>query len=175
MRGEEDAGDAGAEEALGRGGVEVDAGEERGEDFGEEDGAAEDDDHGVEDDGEGALAFGFVVVGAVAVEDGDEGDGGGSADEEVVDPLGEVEGYVVGVGVVACAELVGDVLVADKADDAGEESGESKKEGCRGCGVTVRWAKKSEGAADGVRRWPDWVLRWRTRGGCFDFIGKGLC
>ncbi len=27
-----------------------------------------------EDDGERAFAFGFVVVGAIAVEDGDEGD-----------------------------------------------------------------------------------------------------
>ena len=137
MCGEEDAGDAGAEDALGRGGVEIDAGEEWGEDLGEEDGAAEDDDHGVEDDGEGAFAFGFVVVGAIAVEDGDEGDGGGSADEEIVDPLGEVEGYVVGVGVVACAEFVGDVLVADQADDAREESGEGEEKGGGSRGVTV--------------------------------------
>ena len=137
LRGKEDAGDAGAEDALRGGWVEVDAGEEWGEDFGEEDGCAEDDDHGVEDDGEGALAFGFVVVGAVAVEDGDEGDGGGAADEEVVDPLGEVEGDVVGVGVVACAEFVGDVLVADEADDSGEERGESEEEGGGGGGVAV--------------------------------------
>ena len=89
------------------------------------------------------------LLDAVAVEDGDEGDGGGSADEEVVDPFGEIEGDVVGVGVVACAELVGDVLVADEADDAGEESGESKQEGCGGCGVAVRGAKKGEGAATG--------------------------
>ena len=66
------------------------------------------------------LAFVFVVVGAVAIEDGDEGDGGCAADEEIVDPLGKVEGDVVGVCVVARAELVGDVLVADEADDARE-------------------------------------------------------
>ena len=149
LRGEEDTGDAGAEDSLWGRGVEVDAGEEWGEDLGEQDGAAEDDDHGVENDGERAFAFGFVVGGAVAVEDGDEGDGGGAADEEVVDPLGEVEGYVVGVGVVAGAELVGDVLVADEADDSGEESGEGEEEGGGGRGVAVRGAKKSEGAAAG--------------------------
>ncbi len=117
LAGEEDAGDAGAEKALGRVGIEVDADVEGGEDLCEEDGSAEDDDHGVEDDGEGAFAFGLVVVGAVALEDGDEGDGGGSTDEEVVDQFGEEEGYVVGVGVMTRSELVGDVLVADEADD----------------------------------------------------------
>ena len=149
LRGKENAGDAGAEDSLRGGRVEVDAGEEWGEDFGEEDGGAEDDDHGVEDDGESSLAFGFVVVGAVAVEDGDKGDGGGTADEEVVDPLGEIEGHVVGVGVVAGAEFVGDVLVADEADDSGEERGESEEKGGGGGGVAVRGAKKSEGAAAG--------------------------
>jgi hypothetical protein len=149
LRGEKDSGDAGAEDALRRRGVEIDAGEEWGEDFGEKDRGAEDDDHSVEDDGEGAFAFGFVVGGAVAVEDGDEGDGGCAADEEVVDPLGEVEGYVVGVGVVACAEFVGDVLVADEADDAGEQCGEGEEESGGGGGVAVGRAKKSEGAAAG--------------------------
>ena len=162
LAGEEDAGDVGAEDAFGRGGVEVEADVVGGEDLGEDDGGAEDEDHGVEDDGEGALAFGFVVVGAVAVEDGDEGDGGCSADEEVVDELGEVEGYVVGVGVVACAEFVGDELVADEADDAGEERGEGEEEGRGGGGVAVRWAKKVEVAAGligsglwGLRRFED--------------------
>src|SRR5271170_1012535 len=117
LRGEQDAGDARAEDANGRGGIEVDASEGGSIDFGEEDSSAEDDSHRVENDGEGTLAFGFVVGGAIAVEDGDEGDGGGSADEEVIEQLGEDEGDVVGVGVVACAELVGDVLVADEADD----------------------------------------------------------
>ncbi len=149
LRGQENAGDAGAEDSLRGGWVEVDAGEEWGEDLGEEDGGPEDDDHGVEDDGEGAFAFGFVVGGAVAVEDGDEGDGCCAADEEVVDPLGEVEGHVVGVGVVASAEFVGDVLVADEADDSGEERGEGEEEGGGGGGVTVRGAKKSERAAAG--------------------------
>jgi hypothetical protein len=113
LRGKKDAGDAGTEEAFGRGGVEVDAGEERGEDLGEQDGEAENDGHGVEDDGEGSLAFGLVVLGAVAVEDGDEGDGGCAADEQVVDPLGEVEGNVVCVGGVSGSETPGDVLIAN--------------------------------------------------------------
>ena len=137
LAGEKDAGDAGGEDAFGGGGVEVKADVIGGKDLGEDDGGAKDENHGVEDDGERSLAFGLVVVGAIAFEDGDEGDGGCAADEKVVDELGEVEGYVIGVGVVACAELVGDELVADEADDAREERGESEEQG-RGCrGVAV--------------------------------------
>jgi hypothetical protein len=50
---------------------------------------------------------------------------------------------------VACSEFVGDVLVADKADDSGEECREGEEEGGGGGRVAVRGAKKSEGAAAG--------------------------
>ena len=50
---------------------------------------------------------------------------------------------------MACAEFVGDVLVADEADDAGEKRGEGKEESGRGGGVTVRGTKESEEAAVG--------------------------
>ena len=63
----------------------------RGEDFGEQDAGAEHDEHGGEDDGERAIAAFFVAGLAVAVEDGDEGDGGCAADEEVVEEVGEGE------------------------------------------------------------------------------------
>ncbi len=125
---QDDACDAGAEQAFGRVGIEVDAGEERGEDLGQQDSDAEHQHHGVEDDGKRAFAFGLVVVSAIAVEDGDEGDGGCAADEEVADPLGQIEGDVVGVRAVACAELVGDVLVAHQADDAREQSRQRKQD-----------------------------------------------
>ena len=62
---------------------------------------------------------------------------------------GEIEGDVVGVGRVTCAEFVGDVLIADKADDAGEECREGEEESRGGCGVAVGGAKKSEEAATG--------------------------
>ncbi len=161
----------GGEDAFGRVGIEVEADVVAGEDFAEDDGGAEDEHHGVEDDGEGAFAFGFVVVGAVALEDGDEGDGGRSADEEIVDELGEVEGYVVGVGAVACAEFVGDELIADEADDSREERGEGKEQGRGCCGVAVRWAQEVE-----------WVAAWfeglGNRGGFQRFkdrIGFVVC
>ena len=147
LAGEKDARDAGGEDAFGRGGIEVEADVVGGEDLGEDDGGAEDEDHGVEDDGEGAFAFELVVVGTVALENSDEGDRGGAADEEVVDELGEIEGYVVGVGVVACAELVGDELIANEADDAGEERGQGEEQGCGCCGVAVRWAQEVQDAA----------------------------
>ena len=38
---------------------------------------------------------------------------------------------------MAGAEFVGDVLVADEADDSGEERGESKEKGGGGGGVAV--------------------------------------
>ena len=59
-----------------------------GDEFGDEDGCAEDHDHGVEDDGDGAVAALFVACGLVAVEDGDERDGGDAADEEVGEHVG---------------------------------------------------------------------------------------
>ncbi len=132
----------GGEDAFGRVGIEVEADVVASEDLAEDDSGAEDEHHGVEDDGERSLAFALVVVGAVALEDGDEGDGSCPADEEVVDEFGEVKGYVVSVGIVACAELVGDELIADEADDAREERGQGKEKG-RGRGsVAMRWMKE---------------------------------
>ena len=126
MCGQEDAGNPRAKDIFWRTRRKVDTDVKGGEDLGEEDGGAEDDDHGVEDDGERALPFVFVVVGAIPFKDGDEGDGSRSAYEEVVDQLWEIKSCVVGVGTVGCAEFVGDILLADEANDAGEECGESK-------------------------------------------------
>ena len=51
---------------------------------------------------------------------------------------------------MACAELVGDELVADEADDAREERGQGEEKGRGGGGVAVRGMKKSEGVAAGL-------------------------
>ena len=58
------------------------------EDFAEEDADSEHNQHGGEDDGERAVAALFVAGFAIAVEDGDDGDGGRAADEEVGDEVG---------------------------------------------------------------------------------------
>ena len=60
--------------------------------------------HGGEDDGHDALALGFAALLAIAGEHGDEGDGGGSADEEVGEHVGQLEGGVEGVGGGAASE-----------------------------------------------------------------------
>jgi len=147
LAGQEDAGNVGAENSFGRCGIEVDANVVRSEDLGNEDGSAEDKDHSVEDDRERAFPFHLVVIGAVAVEDRDEGDGGGSADEEIVDKFGKKEGYVVGVGLGASSEAVGDELFAHKSDDARGKSGKSEQEGGGGRRVTMRGSKEIERAS----------------------------
>ena len=58
-------------------------------DFGQNDGRAQNQVHGGEDDGERTLAFGLAPGLAIAGEDGDEGDGGRAADEKVGDHVGQ--------------------------------------------------------------------------------------
>ena len=61
-----------------------------GKDFGQNDGRAQHQVHGGENDGERALAFGLAAGLAIAGEDGDEGDGGRAADQEVGDHVGQI-------------------------------------------------------------------------------------
>ena len=96
---------------------------------------------------------------AVAGEDGDEGDGGGAADEQGGDEVGELEGDVVGVGGGAGAEGVGDVLIADEADHAGEEGEGAEEESGGGGGVAGgRGGERRGGQGRGRGGGP---LRWR--------------
>ena len=74
---------------------------------------------------------------AVAVEDGDDGDGGGAADEEVVDEVGEGEGGLVGVLLDARAPDVVDVLDADEREEAGGERAGHQKNGGGAGGVLL--------------------------------------
>lgn len=122
LRGKKKPGERGGECGVLRGeAVELPMDVEGSEDFGQSHGRAEDDDHGVEDDGDGAVATLFVACCAIAVEDGDERDGRDSADEEVGEHVGQLEGSVVGVGLRACAEDVIDVFGSDETKDAGEQ------------------------------------------------------
>ena len=89
LRGEQEAGERGAEGGVLRGeAVEFITGIDGSEDLCEQYGGAENEDHGIEYDGEGVVATFFVSVGTIAVEDGDERDGGYAADEEVGEHVG---------------------------------------------------------------------------------------
>ena len=105
----------------------------RGEDFAEQDAAAEHDQHGGEDDGERAVAALFVAGLAIAVEDGDERDGGRTADEEVGEQVGKLEGGLVGVLLGPGAPELVDDLDADEAEQAGGDGAEHQQNG-RGAG-----------------------------------------
>jgi len=86
LRGNDDARHGGAESDFGRVVAKAFVGEQdvlRSKDFGQQDAETEDNEHGGENDGEGAVASFFVAGFAIAVEDGDEGYGGCAADEEV--------------------------------------------------------------------------------------------
>ncbi len=116
------------------------------EELGEHDGGAEHQIHGGEDDGERALAVGFAAGIAVAGEDGDEGDGGRAADEEVGDHVGQREGGEEGIGLHAAAEEPGDVEIAHQAEDAGEQRGGHEQHGGGEDRVGVRGAQHAEQA-----------------------------
>jgi hypothetical protein len=58
---------------------------------------------------------------AIACEDGDEGDGGRAADEEVGDHVGQDEGGIESIGLHAATEEPDDVFDAHQADDARQE------------------------------------------------------
>jgi hypothetical protein len=164
-------------------------GVDRGEDFSEDDAKGEDDGHGVEDDGERAVCAGFVSLGAIAVEDGDHGDGDDASDEEVGEHVGELEGGVVSVGDGAGAEDTVDVPGADESQNSGEKRREHDEESCREDAVRGGGAKEGEEAGAG---W-GWCCRSHAGGGregvevrvgvfvcrhgagSIDFIGKGLC
>ena len=99
------------------------------EDFGEQNTGAEDDDHGGENYGEGAVAAVFVAGFAIAVEDGNEGDGGGAADEEVVEEVGEGEGGAVGVLRGAGSKEGVDVADAHEREQTGAEGAQHEQDG----------------------------------------------
>ena len=132
LAGEDDAGEVDAERELL--GVAGKAGEEEadvggGKELGEEDGCAQDEEHRRENDGQGFLRFGFLTALTVAGEHGDEGDGGGAADEEVRKGVGKLEHGAEGVGGRAFAEEKGNVLDADERDDLGKKGGSGEQEG----------------------------------------------
>ena len=58
---------------------------------------------------------------AIATEDCDEADGCGAAHEQIVHQVRQVEGDVVRVRLGTGAEGIGDIFVADEADDTGQQ------------------------------------------------------
>ena len=99
LRGQQDAREEHAERGFLRvKAVEPPAHVPGSKDFGENDGRAQHQVHGGEDDGERTLAFGLAAGLAIAGEDGDEGDGGRAADQEIGDHVGQHESGIEGVG-----------------------------------------------------------------------------
>lgn len=119
----------------------------RDEELSEAETGRKDERDGGEDDGEGTVACFDLAALAIAGEDGDEGDGSGTADEEAGDEVGKLEGDVVSVRCGAGAEGVGDVFIANEADNAGEQSEKAEQQGSGGGGVLVGRAKETETAA----------------------------
>ena len=99
------------------------------EDLGEHDGRAQHQVHGGEDDGERTLALGFAPGLAIAGEDGDEGDGGRAADQEIRDHVGQDKGGIESVGLDAAAEEPSDIFDAHQPDDAREKRGNHQQDG----------------------------------------------
>ena len=123
-----------------------------GEDFGEDDGRAQHEIHGGEDDGERALAFSLAARFAIAGKDGDKGDGGRAADKEIGDHVGQDKGGVQRVGLHAAAKEPGDVFDADQADDAREKRGDHEHDGGGKDAVRVRRVQEAAPARPPRRR-----------------------
>ena len=87
-------------------------------DLGQHDSGAQNEVHGGQDDRERALPLCFASCLPIAREDGDKGDGGGAADQEVRDHVGQHEGGVQGVGLHPLPKQPNDILNPHKTDDA---------------------------------------------------------
>ena len=111
-------------------------------DFGQDDGRAQHQVHGGEDDRERALAFGIAALLVIAGKDGDEGDGCRAADEEIGDHVGQDEGGVESVGLDAAAEEPDDIFDPHQPDDAREKSGHHEHDGGGEDAVPVRRMEK---------------------------------
>jgi hypothetical protein len=90
-------------------------------DLGEEDRAAQDQQHRGENDRHRARALLVTTSVAIAAEDRNKRHRRRTADKKIRDHVGELEGGIEGVGLRARSEEVGDVLHAHKADDSREE------------------------------------------------------
>ena len=93
------------------------------EDFREHDGRAQHEVNGGKNHGERAVAFGLAALLAIAGEDGDKGDGGRAADEEIGDHVGQDESGIEGIGLSAAAEEPDNVLDPYQSDEARQKRG----------------------------------------------------
>ena len=121
LRRQQDAGEVGTE----RSGLRIERAEEevrveRGKEFGKHNPGAEQERHREQHDGERAVATLIVAGLAIAVEDVDERDRCYSANQKIVDHVGQVERRVIRIGNAACAEHMRDVLLAHQTKQARE-------------------------------------------------------
>jgi hypothetical protein len=113
-------------------------------DFGQQNAETEHKEHGGEDDGERAVAPFFVAGFAIAIEDGDERDGGCATDEEIGEQIGEFKRCAVGVLRDSGAEQGVDVFDADEGKDTGEHRRKHEQEGSGEDAVGCGRAKEGE-------------------------------
>ncbi len=145
LRRQQDAGEVNAEiELIGVETAEQVALDLRSEDFGEDGADPQHDRHHGDDDGEGLLRVLFFVLREEAGVDGNEGDGGGAAGDNVVQPVGNGETGDVGIGLRAGAEGPGDVGLADVSDDARRHDGRHQQQRGRKGAVLVRRPEMAE-------------------------------
>ena len=138
LRGQQDAREVDAERGFGRvKTVEPPVHEQGGEKFGDEDGRAEHEKHGVEDDGERTLAFNLAALTLVACEDGDERDGGRAANQEVSNHVRELKRCQECVRLHAASKDPGDVHVAQHTEETGHGREDHQDDGGGECGVGV--------------------------------------
>ena len=124
----------------------------RREDFAKQNAAAEHDQHGGEDDRERAVAAVFAATLAIAVEDSDERDGGCTADEEVGEQVGKLEGGLVGVLLGTGAPELVDDLDADQTKQARGNGAAHQQDGCGACGVLFGGGARGWGLRGGQGR-----------------------
>ena len=116
------------------------------ENLGQQDGRAQHDVHGAENDRERPLPLLLAAGIAIAGQDGDESDRPRPAHQEIRDHVGQHEGAVERVGGHAPAEEPEDVLDPHQADDARQEGRRHQHQGGGKRRVRVRRPQRSQRA-----------------------------
>ena len=99
--------------------MQEDADVEGRKNFAEDDGCAQHQQHGAENDGHCLFALVFAALFAVATEDGDEGNGSGAACQQIGEHVGQLKRGGVGIGERTRAEQERDDLDAHQSNDTG--------------------------------------------------------
>ena len=116
-------------------------------------GCGEHQHHQVEDGEEHPFALGLFVALPIAVEDGDKGDGDGSANQKVVHQVGQAKGRHVGIGLRPRAKEPCNEFAASEADEARYKRGCRQQDTGRKRRMSVRWTQHTQRARPpGLRR-----------------------